>query len=377
MQNQLVRTATRSATIVILLTAVTLVASPAIAASFSHTATFTDPASTAIQSVDPARTFSSNSSAFDLTYGADLTANPLAQAAFDRAASTWASYLNDPITINLDLNYAPLGDGILGQTSTSMLYGDYDTVRNLVSANYGETNDARQAALLPALPTAAKFSAYVPEGFDLDGNMTISQANYHALGGTGFTGSDGSITFSSNFNWDFDRTDGITAGHFDFEGVAVHEIGHALGFVSEVDYVDWIYAADDTAQNIWPTTLDLFRFKTEDLASPDFDFTNTPRNLVPGGRHAFFTGDGDDAIALATGSYAGDGSQASHWKDMLGIGIMDPTAAPGELIDISINDLIALDLIGWDINYNVPEPATMLLLTIGSLMTIKRRPKHN
>ncbi|MBW8001142.1 MAG: PEP-CTERM sorting domain-containing protein [Planctomycetes bacterium] len=75
-------------------------------------------------------------------------------------------------------------------------------------------------------------------------------------------------------------------------------------------------------------------------------------------------------IQLATGAYNGDGNQASHWKDGLGLGILDPTLAPGELSTITYNDLVAMDLIGWEI---VPEPTTILTLALGTLLMRKRK----
>jgi hypothetical protein len=45
----------------------------------------------------------------------------------------------------------------------------------------------------------------------------------------------------------------------------------------------------------------------------------------------------------------GDGYQASHWKDDLGLGIMDPTAAPGERLSISALDIEAMDVVGWNL----------------------------
>ena len=51
-------------------------------------------------------------------------------------------------------------------------------------------------------------------------------------------GIDATITFNSSVSFDFDPSDGITPGTTDIIGVATHEIGHAMGFVSGVDTVD-------------------------------------------------------------------------------------------------------------------------------------------
>ncbi|MFA6133611.1 MAG: NF038122 family metalloprotease [Phycisphaerae bacterium] len=305
-----------------------------------------------------------NNAAFGLTYGSGLSGNLQAQAAFQRAAQRWADVLRDPVTINLNLDYQPLGSGILGQSSSTMLAGGYDTVRNLVAG--GVEGKPRELSLLPNLPTSSQLSVRLPSGFALDGTSWLTSANYKALGGA-YSGSDGSITFSSNFSWDFDASDGITPGAYDFEGIAVHEIGHNLGFVSEEDYVDSVLHNGQVATDVWPRPLDYFRFLTSDLGS-GFDFTTTPRDLVPGGSQSFYHGDG--SALMSTGQYYGDGRQASHWKDNLGIGILDPTAAAGELLSISNNDLAALDLIGWDV---VPEPATLSLLALGGLAILRRR----
>ena len=357
--------------------------SNASAESIEHMSTVTGAISPVEASgrLDPAAS-SSTSLSFNLTYGADLQNNIAAQNAFNMAADRWSTVLKDPISVNLDLDFTSLGSGILGSTWTSLLQGGFDTVRDLVSANAGETNNAREASLLPNLPSSAQFSAYMPSNFGFNGTMLLSQASYHALGQTGFDDSDGTIKFSTDYSWDFDPTDGIDAGAFDFVGVAVHEIGHALGFISEVDYIDYVLSENASTSDVQPQTLDLFRFRTEDLGE-DFDFTDTPRNLAPNTDDSLYLG--DTSVQMSTGYFTGDGRQASHWKDNLSLGLMDPTMAPGELGILTEVDLIALDLIGWDIDWElidsgwldaqVPEPATMSLFAIGCAAIIASRKK--
>ncbi|HUW57590.1 MAG TPA: NF038122 family metalloprotease [Planctomycetota bacterium] len=321
-------------------------------------------------------TVSVNNTSFNLSYGPGLSGNADAQAAFTRAAQQWADRLADPVTVNLIVDYQSLGAGILGQSGSAYYYGSYNAVRDLVAGG-GEAGDTREAALLPNLPTASEFSAWLPSGYELDGNMILTSANYKALGGT-HTDNDGSITFSSNYSWDFDRSDGITPGSFDFEGIAVHEMGHNLGFVSEVDYVDWdMERPGPAADDVEPRPLDLFRFRTIDLGA-GFNFDNTARNLAPDGSHSFYylTGpSGDNSVLMSTGAYNGDGYQASHWKDDLGLGIMDPTASSGELLVIRENDMIALDLIGWDV-VPIPEPTTLSFLVLGACAALAARRRR-
>ncbi|MFN0068104.1 MAG: hypothetical protein ACKVYV_10760, partial [Limisphaerales bacterium] len=91
------------------------------------------------------------------------------------------------------------------------------------------------------------------------------------------------------------------------------------------------------------------------------EFTTKPRFVAPGGSAIFdfILGQGSvpAELALSTGVFAGDGRQASHWKDndLTGsyIGVMDPTLGFQEVRSIAASDLVALDLIGWNV---VPEP---------------------
>ncbi|MCE5278932.1 MAG: NF038122 family metalloprotease [Planctomycetaceae bacterium] len=308
---------------------------------------------------------------FALTYGSLLNANPQAKAAFNLAAARWAAVLGDDVTIHLTLDLdSTLGANVLGSTSSAKYYWGYTEIRDMMVANAGEVNNAREAVLLPNLPTAAQFSAKVPTGWGLDGYMSFTLANYHALGGTELlTASDGTIKFSSNFAWDYDPSDGIDADKYDFVGVAMHEMGHALGFISHVDWVDYMFTTTNPDYRfIEPTPLDFFRFAAADVAASGFDFTTTARYLAPGGEQVFYFGDG--IAELSTGSDYGDGWQASHWKMGSMTNLMEPAVAAGHLMTISPQDLIAMDLIGWQI---IPEPATLSLLVAAAMVLLRRR----
>lgn len=309
--------------------------------------------------------------------GAALSANLPALNAFNRAANDWAQFIADPVTVTINADLAPLGANILGQTSSVVLVGSYSTLRNQMVADAANEPDD---GIVSSLPASMSFT--LPTGFAVNGNVQVTKANAKALGFTGldaqFGTADANMTFSSNFSFDFDRSDGISPGTFDFEGIAAHEIGHALGFISDVDYVDSVMGQSTTAQDVEPTTLDLFRF---DVGGPNnpataAQFQTFPRGMVPGNAESFDQingGFGATEVPFATGVTQGDGRQASHWKDNLGLGIMDPTANPQEHLTITPNDLRALDLIGWEIA-PVPEASGLQLLAVaGVVAAIGRR----
>jgi len=95
----------------------------------------------------------------------------------------------------------------------------------------------------------------------------------------------------------------------------------------------------------------------------------TARNLVPSkvDADAAIFDDLVNELAFSTGSFFGDGRQASHWKDdgITGnlLGVMDPTFGPGSILSITEADLRALDVIGYD--YVVPVLAAFWLFASG------------
>ena len=319
------------------------------------------------------------------------TGDSQADGAFDQAAAWWSGLLMDNVTINLQRGAASLGSGVLAQTANVMATYTYTQVRTALTNDVTSATDTTAVANLPAGSSVGMLlnrTSNSPNGSgsatpyvdnDGDANNTtirVSNANARALGLLAPSSAvDGSINFNntSGFTWDFDQSNGITAGAFDFVGILIHEIGHLLGFVSGVDVLDGnsppIGGPFGDSLFTYVSVLDLYRYSTLSDANNVIDWTADTRAK-------YFSIDGGTTALgnFSTGVNFGDGRQASHWKDNLGLGIMDPTFAPGELGQVSALDLQALDSIGWNLTA-VPEPSSIALAVAGLLgmFLVKRR----
>lgn len=301
--------------------------------------------------------------------------NDDAYDAFVRAADTWEGFFTDDITVNIAADFSSFGAArstVLGSTNSLTAFASYDAIVTQLQNN-ADADDS----IIPFLPNSAQFTAATSAGDSISTNVQANKANLKAMGFTGVdtffgTTNDGNISFNSDFTFDLDNTDGVSSGAFDFETIALHEIAHLLGFTSVVD------AFDQTDAELAPYVFDLFRLGSNDPSLTGAAFTTAERQLTPG--EASYFSDGTTQISLATGVTEGDGNQASHFKDNQGLGVLDPTLAPGETVEITENDLIVLDAIGYDrvtpVVAAVPEPSSAVLLAIAGLVACGRRRRH-
>ena len=278
---------------------------------------------------------------------------PEAKAAFLAAAARWESLIKTRITIVIDVDFGPtffdlpFGPNVLGATYTQNLLGPglYDFVR--LSLFFGSSN-------LPELMLYSRFPAgKVRTDIGSTDIIFSPSATFRALGLMSATanptsemasfGSPPAIAFNSNFTFDFDPSDGIDGDKLDFDGIATHEIGHALGFASNVGFSELLPGFPPT-----PTVLDLFRFRPNVTL---FTFSNGARILSSGGDQVFYSL--NSVTPLSTGrpdGTGGDGAQASHWKfdpQQPPIGIMEPFISFGQRKVITDNDLRAFNTIGY------------------------------
>lgn len=328
---------------------------------------------------------------FNLTFISGTSAQAI--TSFQTATNFWSSKFSNNVTLSLTVGTGALGSGILGQTDAGVDLTSYASFKSALTSHATSTIDAQAVANLAAGSSFTSYinytsdnpngsgsaTPYVSSGTANDSFIRLTSANAKALGlatvaptVTECGGScDGFIEFSNAFTYDYDQSNGITGGAFDFTGLAIHELGHALGFISGVDILDTnstgtFYSASAFT---YVTPLDMFRCSAASAAAgASIDFTADARTKSFSLDHC-----ATSLASFATGSVHGDGRQASHWKDNLGLGIMDPTAAPGELLTATALDLNAFDAIGWNLA-SVPEPGSLAFAASwGAALLLGRR----
>lgn len=357
-------------------------------------------------------------------FGPAIRSIPGAVETMEFAAQAWESYIADPVTVFINVDVGTLGAGVLGQASAGSQLLNYGALRDLLvddAINEFVVDDDGVASLpdrsgvadgdppieglddfiVQHLPSENQLRFNLPPGvnfqfedstqtnndnFDVPitggvsatgtAQMDVNRATLKALGqleptNPAYLEPDGFIQMSSAMitldsgdavtQLDYDRSDGILDEQFDGLSVAIHEIGHILGFVSSADFF---------GTTITPTPIDLFRFpEAVGFFNPEVNpdtgaanrfeqfetFTRELRTNVSAMTDfgtSYWTEPGgiDFAVEVPMAQITA-GQQTSHWREdgFIEVGILGPAFAPGVIEQITPVDLRAMDMIGWDI----------------------------
>lgn len=250
---------------------------------------------------------------------------------------------------------------------------------NLKADDLSFSDESSFALLLQSSRSDKAAAEHISKGSFLDNDRNnnnksiwMTRANAKALGLIDRSSQDfdATIRFTDSVLWDWDRSDGIAENELDFLTVAQHEIGHALGIVSGSDVAAALSRNSDKALDDkelrYVGTMDLFRFSEESAnatwqtkdgqeqqGAADWTLGRVDEAGNPIDYYFSLDGGQTKIASLAKGLFGegSDGFQASHWaaNGEAPLGIMHPSLALGERLDISVLDTQLLDVLGWDL----------------------------
>lgn len=297
---------------------------------------------------------------FEFSYAPGTTEEQI--LGFEMAGEIWSQYLTDDVSVHI---YVETTDQLPENVIGGALPGTKKDVKydKLWKEMLNDITTWDDLTAFNNLGGEKEILAFVDGKQGKVKDMKLTNANSKALDLIDGDKDklDGYILMSdlsgqSNVRWDYDplRGNSIADNELDFLSVALHEVGHILGFTSGLDDGEWLNVvtkARDEGKELkvdkmkFATPLDLFRYSG-----------NGQLNLSMGQESYFSINGGRTNLAnFSTGEYSdlgGDGYQASHWqqRDADVLGIMDPMLKLGARREVSTLDTLAMDVIGWNVS---------------------------
>jgi hypothetical protein len=241
----------------------------------------------------------------------------------------YETHFSDPVTITIDVGFgevagSSLAGNALGESET---YLDPVSYATMIAALKGDAKDATDQSVVASLP------ATNPNG----GNYWIATAEEKALGLTpSVTPVDGYVGFSGQSGiFDYNNSDGVSAGQYDFYGVVAHEFSEVMGRMLLVG------GSIGSTHNSYDP-LDLLHYSAPGVH--DFSGSTAGYFSVDGGQTNL------DNFNTVAGGDAGDWAASAAPDSFLAFD------NPGVVAPVTSTDLTVLDAIGWDAASATPPP---------------------
>jgi hypothetical protein len=259
-----------------------------------------------------------------VSYDASVNTAPAAfKTDVQAVVNYFESLFTDPISFNLHVGYGEvhgttMDPGNLGQSYAFFDSYSYAAVKTALAGDSKTADDATAVATLPASdPDPSTHTWYMAEAEQKALGLLADSTTIDAYVG---------FCKPSNATFDYDRSNGITSGQFDFIGTVMHELTEVMGRN---------LAVNTNFINSQPTVtpLDLFHYSASGTRSFSlggyFSFDNGTTNLDP-----FNT--------------LNDGSDPGDWAPGAGNDSYLNESFPSHYNLLSETDLRLMDIIGWD-----------------------------
>jgi hypothetical protein len=255
----------------------------------------------------------------NLVYGASMAAAPAGfKAGLAAAVSYFEHLFSNNETVTLQVGYGEVGGtsfggNILGEAGPSRgVYVTYDQYKAAFASHITSADQQTVLTNMGADPTHG-------------GRIYVAAAEAKALGlmAADASGIDGVMGFAADATgrlFDYDRTDGISAGHYDFRGVVDHELTHALGR----------YAWLNTAQGYY-SVQDLTRYSANGVHQ--FNSTGFGYFSIDGGKTNL------DTYAIS--------SDAGDWASSAGNDANNAYASAGVINAFTHTDVVQMNALGY------------------------------
>ena len=269
----------------------------------------------------------------DLIWDSSVSSAPTGfMAGVIQVANYFVSHFTDSVTLNINVGYGEAGghalNGALGMSLTNLQSSSYAQIQNALAG------DQTSAA---------------------DGNFWLSTAEAKAMGLlASTTNSDGSVGFSSSANiFDYDNSNGVSSGQYDFFATVAHEFSEVMG---RILLVGGTIGGVSKSYDVF----DLFHYSapgTHDLSGSVAGYFSVDNGTT-------------DLHNFNTSPLGGD---RGDWASSSTPDAFDAFGTSGVVAPVSASDLTALDAIGWNMASTPPPPAlpdlTVSNLTVDSTGT--------